>query len=762
MTFARRLIVSAVLLAVHGGAFGQDKKDEKPPAEKPEVVKVGDVKAKAPEKPPPMNKEELEKQLRRQFGANVKVVIGDIDVDQLSPQLPPEPIRLVGRVKVQGKRILDPTKTVVDKDELTNPADRNVLDVLRRQPEVNVTGSGVSLLGMPAGETQILVDGRRPGPNFSLGQVEPSQVERIEISSSTDAAVASMGMGGSVNIVLKDRFEKRKRSVSAGVGGGPSGDNANISLSYENADPKLGSYSVRGSHSYNGYENKNSSVERWTDRANNRSGSDRREMRSSGEFNMTRMSGRWNHQLPDDSWVTWNLDLGSNDRPSRNQSRQSLDGGAWHDYSSSDGTSGNRYFEPRITYRKDFTSALSLDSSYSHYVDKSKMDSTIQLHEAGRVAGSRSTTDTTSDSLDADLSYKTDNNSSYQMGIALESRRWAGTSSIRGALDDPRPYERETVERRTEQAVFGKWNKTLSNSVGISAGARVTRLDLRPVRYTNTSVLHGIRDTIVAPTFNLNWADSNGGKWTAGLGRTFSVPSLRALNTYTTPSLTEINRPLAPLALGNPDLKVQFNNQATLGYRRIMGGGFSFGATGKYVRLENAIGSLYFEQDDVWYYRPINYDHAEVLAFGLSGKLLRKFGKERPVQVLLRQSVTRNWTRVPGLDVAGLMEYTPWTAMFGIDVQRGPIVWRGDLSYNSGNTTSLSRQLTSRNDRSTRFNGSVTWLPNRQWSLSGNLSVPVRNRYGYSREFIMDDYQAYSVSSGTTHPSLYFNAHYKF
>jgi len=46
---------------------------------------------------------------------------------------------------------------------------------------VTVTGNTIRMRGLDAGYTQILVNGERPPPGFSLDNLPPDQIEKIEI-----------------------------------------------------------------------------------------------------------------------------------------------------------------------------------------------------------------------------------------------------------------------------------------------------------------------------------------------------------------------------------------------------------------------------------------------------------------------------------------------------------------------------------------------------------------------------------------------------
>jgi outer membrane receptor for ferrienterochelin and colicin len=71
-------------------------------------------------------------------------------------------------------------KTVIRQDEIMKYGDTSVYDVLKRAPGVTVVDNTIRMRGL-AGYTQVLVNGQRPPPGFSMDALAPDQIERIEI-----------------------------------------------------------------------------------------------------------------------------------------------------------------------------------------------------------------------------------------------------------------------------------------------------------------------------------------------------------------------------------------------------------------------------------------------------------------------------------------------------------------------------------------------------------------------------------------------------
>jgi outer membrane receptor for ferrienterochelin and colicins len=135
----------------------------------------------------------------------------------------------VQRVEITGGRDSDTelrrrstaAKIIVGRDEIERYGDSSTLELLKRLPGVTVPGrrggGGVRMRGLGGGYTQILVDGQRVPPGFSLDSVEPDQIERIEILRAPTAETGARAIAGTINIVMREGYRKRLNDVKLGV-----------------------------------------------------------------------------------------------------------------------------------------------------------------------------------------------------------------------------------------------------------------------------------------------------------------------------------------------------------------------------------------------------------------------------------------------------------------------------------------------------------------------------------------------------------------
>jgi outer membrane receptor for ferrienterochelin and colicins len=129
------------------------------------------------------------------------------------------------RVEVRGQRANENemrrrapvAKQLYGREELDKYGDTQLSDVLKRLPGVNVQGGQLRMRGLGGAFTQILVNGEQAPPGFSLDQVNPAQVERIEVTKSPTADQSAQAIAGTVNIILKDAPRVVQKDLRLGL-----------------------------------------------------------------------------------------------------------------------------------------------------------------------------------------------------------------------------------------------------------------------------------------------------------------------------------------------------------------------------------------------------------------------------------------------------------------------------------------------------------------------------------------------------------------
>ena len=127
-----------------------------------------------------------------------------------------KPVEVIGNRAddTQQRRESTAAKIVIGREEIERFGDSTLGDVLKRLPGVTVQGppgrgGNIRMRGLGSGYTQILLDGQRIPPGFSLDSLTPEQIERIEILRAPTAETGARAIAGTISIITREGFSKR-------------------------------------------------------------------------------------------------------------------------------------------------------------------------------------------------------------------------------------------------------------------------------------------------------------------------------------------------------------------------------------------------------------------------------------------------------------------------------------------------------------------------------------------------------------------------
>jgi len=135
------------------------------------------------------------------------------------------------RVEITGTRLTDTqerrestaAKIVIGREEIERFGDATVGELLKRLPGVTMQGppgrgGNIRMRGLGNGYTQILLDGQRIPPGFSLDSLTPEQIERVEILRAPTAETGARAIAGTINIITRDGFKKHINDLRVTAG----------------------------------------------------------------------------------------------------------------------------------------------------------------------------------------------------------------------------------------------------------------------------------------------------------------------------------------------------------------------------------------------------------------------------------------------------------------------------------------------------------------------------------------------------------------
>ena len=136
-----------------------------------------------------------------------------------------KPVTIVGATidDTEARRQSTASKIIVGRDEIERFGDSTVGELLKRLPGVTMPGrpgrgGAPRMRGLGGGYTQILIDGEPAPRGFSLDELSPEQIERIEILRAPTAETGARAIGGTINIVTRGGYSKRLNDLRLGLG----------------------------------------------------------------------------------------------------------------------------------------------------------------------------------------------------------------------------------------------------------------------------------------------------------------------------------------------------------------------------------------------------------------------------------------------------------------------------------------------------------------------------------------------------------------
>ena len=138
-------------------------------------------------------------------------------------QLAPVEITGARANDMQERRQSTAAKIVIGREEIDRFGDSTVGEVLKRLPGITLQGApgrggAIRMRGLGSGYTQILLDGERVPPGFSIDSLTPEQIERIEILRAPTAETGARAIAGTINIITREGFRKQLNNLRVGLG----------------------------------------------------------------------------------------------------------------------------------------------------------------------------------------------------------------------------------------------------------------------------------------------------------------------------------------------------------------------------------------------------------------------------------------------------------------------------------------------------------------------------------------------------------------
>jgi outer membrane receptor for ferrienterochelin and colicins len=614
----------------------------------------------------------------------------------------------LGLVEVRGNRNNDTemrressaAKIVIGREEIQKQGDANLGEVLKRLPGVTVQGvpgrgGAIRMRGLGGGYTQILLDGERLPPGFSIDTLLPEQVERIEILRAPTAETGARAIAGTINIVLRE-------------GQRATPDDLKITRSHEhghestlvnwvhnlNIRPMTGTLTVSLTDQYRPDESSSVISTRdvntlRTESRSNESLGRRQAMHANARLQWRGEQGKTLTLTP---FVVYSdfagngliqanrLDpgaLASETAQTQNQSRFAMArlNGQWAQRLSADDRLEVRFGVGQSEYdlRLDQTLVPSNPSP-------ALLLNTTQFQNFVDHSGS----------LSSKWTRAMDNGHQVVSGLELEGVH--RVEEARGVLDD---NAGDLTARTFRWAAYAQDEFKINRHWSAHTGLRYETISTEA---NDTSGLKSNSSSVWTPLLHALWKPdpAKRDQVRMSLTRSYRTPTLHNLMARPVSSGDVISRPTRPDRIGNPDLRPELATGIDVAFERYLAGGGVLSANVFRREITDLIRYTVTPQNGRFVSSPINIGDASTQGLELEAKfrLNQAFTDALPIDIRSNVSFfSSNVKQVPGPNNR-LDQQPDMTANLGADyrIRRIPLTLGGNLNWNPDYDTRRTEQ----------------------------------------------------------------------
>ncbi len=612
----------------------------------------------------------------------------------------------MGRIEVtsgrdndtQQRRESTASKIVIGREEIERQGDSNLGEILKRMPGITLSGapgrgSGIRMRGMSQGYTQILLDGERVPPGFSVESLTPEMIERVEIYRAPTAETGAQAIAGTINIITREgrRGMPTELKVGSSFQGGYASPTASL-VKYHDAQRWSANYTLsvnryavpdhsdndltrtdvtgntvrnRVSDSHYAREGVNATSRlqfkgdpgetftlmpfvalshgttpgmMQTDQTSPipaNTGATSATTANENNFGIARLNGQWRRKLSTDSNMEWKFNVGG-----------------WNSHSEYQQVSGNTNLLPSLT-------------ESSHTQDRSANVSGKYTHVMG-------------------------GGHQWVSGSEVESVR--RTQLVTGSYQNANAGDLHASSMRYAVYSQDEWQFTpkWATHLGARYEALTTEGNLSTGDVTN-------RNSVFTPLLHAMWRPDPDSRDQVRMSLTRSfktptMPTLLARRTYTRDENSATN----PDVAGNPNLKPEIATGIDVAVERYLPQGGVLSASVFHRRVQNLIRNVtsFDNSTQRWLSSPQNISEAITQGIELEAKFRMDQWIADAPHVDLRSNVSFYRSRVLSIDGPNnrLDQQPDMTANLGADYRLSavPLTIGGNVNYNPGYTTRSS------------------------------------------------------------------------
>jgi outer membrane receptor for ferrienterochelin and colicins len=627
----------------------------------------------------------------------------------------------------QQRRESTASKIVIGREEIERQGDSNLGDILKRMPGITLGGApgrggGIRMRGLSQGYTQILLDGQRVPPGFSVESLTPEMIERVEIYRAPTAETGAQAIAGTINIITREGRKGMPTELKVGSSfqGGYVSPSASV-VKYHDAEKWTANYTLLVNH-YAAPDHSENDLSR-TDGT----GTTQRHRVSDSHYSRDGMHATARLQLKGDPGETFTLmpffALSQGSTPGTIQTNQTSPSAQTTGSTSASTNNDNRFAVARLNGQ--WKRKLSSDSNMEWKFNVGGWNSHNQYQQ---VSGNGfllpniqddSRTQDRSTNVSGKYTNVMGGGHQWVSGGEVESvRRTQSTvgayQSVAGSANYSASSMRYAVYSQDEWQLTQHW----STHVGARYEGLTTEGSTSAGDVTN-------RNSVFTPLLHAMWRPDPDSRDQVRMSLTRSfktptMPTLLARRTYTRDDNTATN----PDVSGNPNLKPEVATGIDVAVERYLPQGGVLSASAFHRRVQNLIRNVTTLESGAngrWLSSPQNISEAVTEGIELEAKFRMDQWITDAPHIDLRNNLSFYRSRV--LSIMGpdnrLDQQPSMTANFGADykLKSAPLTIGGNINYNPGYSTRLSaEQLTTISQKRVmdvyglwRVDGSTAW-----------------------------------------------------
>lgn len=615
----------------------------------------------------------------------------------------------------EARRRSTASKIIVGRDEIERFGDSTVGEILKRLPGVTTQGrpgrgGNPRMRGLGGGYTQILIDGEPSPRGFSLDDLSPEQIERVEILRAPTAETGARAIAGTINIITRGGYTKRLNELRLGVG--LENGNTQPGVSWSRNDT-LGNFNYNLTLSANRWERSSDSVGHTS--TQNLTTGEQIEQTETQQARDTRTGVHANGRLQ------WRDERGNTlvlmpmlvvSEGGGTRGSELTQSGGVAPYSHTLGTSDGRFATARLggqwTYRLSEGGNVNLrfglgKSEWTSHGERTNFDVMPGINSLSVTGSEQHDTSFTSS---AKFTRTLDNEHSLVTGLELDlNRRTEAATTLQDGETPLSDFDGNLKASSTRAALYVQDEWSLTPRWAVHAGVRWEGIRTRGSIAEDAPEVSN-RSSVVTPLLHAVWklaADSRD-QVRFSLTRSYRSPDLQ--NLIARPSINSMfagrggNEEIHPDRAGNPGLKPELATGLDVAFERYVAGGglisanIFFRRIRDLMRRQTALETVSWADVPRWVSRMQNVGDASTRGLELEAKFrLSDLASDAPrLDVRANASVFASKVRgVPGPDNR-LDQQPDGTLNLAADyrIPGLPLMVGGGLNWTPGYTTRLS------------------------------------------------------------------------